>query len=72
MPSCSTGRVGPDAIVAAGSVVKEKFVVPPGVLVAGVPARVVRELTVEEREALVQSADQYVAYAGSFFSPSRS
>ncbi len=59
-------RIGPDSVVAAGSVVKEKFVVPPGVLVAGVPARIVRELTDEERSALVRSADHYVAYAGSF------
>lgn len=61
--------VGPDAVVAAGAVVRERFIVPPGVLVAGVPARIVRDLTGEERAALVRSAEHYVAYAGSFLTP---
>jgi carbonic anhydrase/acetyltransferase-like protein (isoleucine patch superfamily) len=59
-------RVGSFAIVAAGAVVKENFVVPEGTLVAGVPARVVRELTEEERRFLLQSARNYVGYARSF------
>jgi carbonic anhydrase/acetyltransferase-like protein (isoleucine patch superfamily) len=59
-------RVGPRAIVAAGSVVKENFVVPEGTLVAGVPARVVRDLTEEERSFLFRSALNYVEYARSF------
>ena len=40
--------VGEEAIVAAGAVVREGFRVPPRTLVAGIPARVVRELTEEE------------------------
>jgi carbonic anhydrase/acetyltransferase-like protein (isoleucine patch superfamily) len=36
------GRVGPFAVVAAGSVVKEHVVVPERTLAAGVPARIVR------------------------------
>jgi carbonic anhydrase/acetyltransferase-like protein (isoleucine patch superfamily) len=59
-------QVGPFAVVAAGSVVKEGFVVPEGTLVAGVPARVVRELTGEERAFLLQSAENYIGYARSF------
>lgn len=59
-------RVGPHAMVAAGAVVRENFVVPPGSLVAGVPARVVRDLTDEERAFLFQSALNYVGYARSF------
>lgn len=59
-------RVGPFAIVAAGAVVKEGFVVPEGMLVAGVPARVVRPITAEEKEFLLQSARNYVGYARSF------
>ena len=60
-------EVGEGALVAAGAVVKEDFVVPPGTLAAGVPAKVVRELTVEERRAIVQSAANYVAYAAGSF-----
>jgi gamma-carbonic anhydrase len=59
-------RVGPRAIVAAGSVVKERFVVPEGTLVAGVPARVVRPLREEERQFLLQSAQNYIDYARTF------
>ena len=58
--------VGTCALVAAGSVVKEHSVVPDGTLVAGVPARVVRELTEEERHAIAQSAVNYIAYAASY------
>ena len=59
-------RVGPFALVAAGSVVRENFVVPEGKLVAGVPARIVRDLTDEERAQILQSAMNYVGYARSF------
>ena len=56
-------RVGREAIVAAGSVVREGFEVPDRHLVAGVPAKVIRELREEEVEALVRSADGYVRKA---------
>ena len=59
-------RVGPSAIVAAGAVVLENFVVPEGTLAAGVPARVVRRLTDEEKNALRESARHYVDYARSY------
>jgi len=55
--------VGSHALVAAGSVVREGFRVPEGVLVAGVPARVVRDLTEEERAQIRDSALRYVGYA---------
>ena len=51
------------ALVAAGALVPPGMVVPAGTLVAGVPARVRRELTPEERADLVASAARYVAYA---------
>lgn len=62
-------RVGPFAIVAAGSVVREHAVVPEGVLVAGVPAKIVRALSDDERLMLRQSADNYVHYARSYMLP---
>jgi len=58
-------EVGEGALVAAGAVVKEGFLVPPGTLAAGVPARIVRALTDEERQAIVQTAANYVKYAAS-------
>jgi carbonic anhydrase/acetyltransferase-like protein (isoleucine patch superfamily) len=58
-------RVGPHSLVAAGALVREGFVVPEGVLAAGVPARVVRPLTDDERASLLDSARHYVEYARS-------
>ena len=52
--------VGEEAIVAAGAVVREGFEVPPRTLVAGVPARIVREVTTEELAGMRESAEGYV------------
>lgn len=51
-----------NSIVAAGAVVKPNFVVPSGKLVAGVPARVVRELTESEINEFEESALRYKIY----------
>jgi gamma-carbonic anhydrase len=51
--------IGEEAIVAAGSVVPPDMKVPPRVLVRGVPAKVVRELTEEERRQGVRGALVY-------------
>ncbi len=59
-------RIGAESMVAAGSLVLEGFAVPPGMLVAGVPARVKRPLTADERRSLAQSASNYVAYVSSY------
>ncbi len=55
-------RVRTGSIVAAGALVTEGMEVPPGVLVMGVPARVRRELTPEEKAHLEVSADHYIEY----------
>jgi len=52
--------VGEEALVAAGAVVREGFEIPDGTLVAGVPAKVIRALTSEERKDLRRSAEGYV------------
>ncbi len=59
-------RIGAGAVVAAGAVVREGFEVPDGMLAAGVPARVLRPLSQEEREALRRSAPHYVELARSY------
>ena len=56
-------RVGRNCIVAAGSVVREDFVVPAGSLAAGVPAVVKRPLTAEEIERIRRNAADYAARA---------
>jgi carbonic anhydrase/acetyltransferase-like protein (isoleucine patch superfamily) len=56
-------RIGAHCLVAAGTVVLGGAVVPDGVLYAGVPGRVVRELTEAERAGLEDNALRYVQRA---------
>lgn len=59
-------RVGPGSLIAAGAVVLEGTEIPPGSLVAGVPARVRRETTREERAAIVRNASDYQQLASRY------
>ena len=54
--------IGEGSLVAAGSLVPQGMIVPPGSLVAGVPAKVRRELSDEEREGLRRNAEVYLAH----------
>jgi carbonic anhydrase/acetyltransferase-like protein (isoleucine patch superfamily) len=51
-----------NSMVAAGSVVKPNFMVPSGKLVAGVPARIIRDLSDDEINDFEKSAMRYVKY----------
>lgn len=51
--------IGSGCLVAGGAVVLEGMVVPDGSLVAGVPAKVRRSLTDEERARLLRNAEVY-------------
>ena len=53
-------RIGAGSLVAAGTVVRPGAVVPAGVLFAGVPGKIVRELTDTDRESFATSATRYV------------
>ncbi|MBU2494761.1 MAG: gamma carbonic anhydrase family protein [Bacteroidetes bacterium] len=50
------------SMVAAGAVIRPHFIVPTGKLAAGVPAKIVRDLTKEEMEEFEKSADRYLEY----------
>lgn len=52
--------VGAGSIVGAGAVVREGMVVPPGSLLVGVPARIVRATTDEERARIARTAAAYL------------
>jgi carbonic anhydrase/acetyltransferase-like protein (isoleucine patch superfamily) len=54
-------RVGTGSIVGAGAVCREGMVIPPNSLVLGVPGRVVRETTAEERVRIRRTVDAYIA-----------
>ena len=56
-------RISSHTIVASGSVVREGFEALPGVLLAGVPARVKRELTDTEIDYINELAETYMGRA---------
>lgn len=56
-------EVGSDTLIGAGSLITQRQRIPSGVLVLGRPAKVVRELTAEERGGLLTSARNYVVHA---------
>lgn len=53
-------HVGSGSIIGAGAVVREGFVVPPNSLVLGVPGRIVRETTMEERSRIARTVESYI------------
>jgi carbonic anhydrase/acetyltransferase-like protein (isoleucine patch superfamily) len=55
--------VGAQSIVGAGALLTQGTQVPPGSLVLGVPGKVVRTLTLEERAGLKSLAEKYVQLA---------
>ncbi|GAA1394711.1 gamma carbonic anhydrase family protein [Pseudonocardia kongjuensis] len=57
-------RVGSGSLIAAGAVLTQGTVVPPGSLVAGLPGKVRRELTDDERKSIPLSAEAYVHLLG--------
>lgn len=56
-------RIGARSIVGANSLVPQRFTCPPGSMVYGSPAKVVRTLTAAEQEGLRRWAEKYVAVA---------
>ncbi|MDH6574546.1 gamma carbonic anhydrase family protein [Kitasatospora sp. MAP5-34] len=56
-------RVGAGSLVAAGAVVPQGMQIPAGSLVAGVPGKVRRELTEEERAGIKANGDGYLMLA---------
>ncbi|MFM7156243.1 MAG: gamma carbonic anhydrase family protein [Bacteroidota bacterium] len=51
--------VGDESIIAAGSVVKQGMNIPSGVMVAGIPANIIRDVRPEERQGFIDSAEHY-------------
>ncbi len=52
-------RVGAGSIIGAGAVVTEGMQIPPGSLVLGVPAKVVRTLSAEQQATIKDNAARY-------------
>jgi carbonic anhydrase/acetyltransferase-like protein (isoleucine patch superfamily) len=58
--------VGKGCLVGAGALITERKMFPDGCLILGAPAKVVRELTAEERENLLKVAENY-AERGAYY-----
>jgi carbonic anhydrase/acetyltransferase-like protein (isoleucine patch superfamily) len=56
--------IGEGSIVAAGAVVAPSTIVPPNSLVMGIPAKVVREVTAEDRHKIDRGWQNYLHYSG--------
>jgi len=59
-------KIGRCCIVAAGSVVLEHKSFPDFSLIAGVPAKVIKQLPAETEEKFAHHAESYVRYAGEY------
>ena len=59
----SGARVGKGCLIGAGSLVTGKQSVPDGMMALGSPAKVIRELTEEEKQGIKESAVEYVENA---------
>ena len=55
--------IGSRCLIGAGALIPEGKTYPDGVLVLGSPGKIVRELTPEEKEGLLENADIYVRRA---------
>jgi len=58
--------INSNSFIAAGTVVKEHFIVPEGVLVAGVPGKIIRDLKEEEIREIKHSSDNYLMYVDNY------
>jgi carbonic anhydrase/acetyltransferase-like protein (isoleucine patch superfamily) len=55
--------IGEDSILGAGTVVTEGADIPPGSLVLGVPGKVIKPTTPEQKKSIVNNAESYMELA---------
>ena len=61
--------VEPWSVIAAGSLVRLGFRVPAEMMAAGVPAKIIRPITENERANITESAKNYIRYAAGYRQP---
>lgn len=54
-------KIGKNCLIGANALVTENKEIPDGSMVVGAPARVIRQLTTEQKQGLTESATHYVA-----------
>ena len=62
----NNARIGAGSVIAAGALVPEGMQIPAGSLAMGVPAKVRREVSAEERERFQSGAQHYVELSQEF------
>jgi carbonic anhydrase/acetyltransferase-like protein (isoleucine patch superfamily) len=58
----NNARIGEGSIIAAGALIPEGMVIPPRSLVTGVPGKIRRELTSDDRDEILKYARNYLDY----------
>jgi carbonic anhydrase/acetyltransferase-like protein (isoleucine patch superfamily) len=58
--------VGEDSVIGAGTVVTEGAVIPPGSVVVGVPGKVIKAVSDQQRDHIVENARNYWTLARSY------
>lgn len=56
-------KIGNECIIGAGALVTENTVIPDGSLVLGIPGKVTRQVSGEEKEKIRRSAAEYIEFA---------
>ena len=59
-------EIGSETIIGAGSLVTKNKKIPSGMLCMGSPAKVIRRLTLKEKESLRRSAEGYIENARNY------
>lgn len=59
-------ELGEYSFVAAGAMVTPGKIIPPGVMVMGSPAKIVRDITEDERNLIEKTAANYVTYKNNY------
>lgn len=62
----NNARIGNDVVIAAGALVPEGMEIPDGMLAMGVPAKVKREVTAEEKARFESGTQHYVEKAAAY------
>ena len=56
-------QIGNNCIIGAGALVTENMIIPDGMMAYGSPAKVIRALSEEEKQGILENADIYVRHA---------
>lgn len=59
-------EIGEDTIIGAGAVVPENKTIPPGSVVMGVPGKVVKETSEEQKAHILKNSKIYIELAGKY------